>query len=1541
MKNLKKFSALILSLLLILTAVFIPATITASAATEKDPTQSLLYNIAASWSSYNNTGLMYNSSDNYLLKSTDGDISLEHNYYSATGSYITWMLEERTSIETIALWFSETAKYEFAFELYIGSNSADLYDAANKVYTHTVTGEGETYNPYLEVAFAETKTGVLVGMHVTDTDAAGGDTTARIREFAVYGSSAPETNGTYYTNKFLIMGQQVNLHSKSIIAGFTPYSTTRAATPNSAGTTISPSNTGYLTDGNYSTCYGNPKTDIGGNSTQPWVQITYKLDTLYKVDGFTFYGAHKDRYMDFEIYVGTDLTTLYTGDPIAKGSTHSETDGYNFGTQIVLADNMVTNALYVGFAVKQSSPSYSTDYTSRIKEIQVFGEKTSGTAEKWVTSSSTETADAYLANNLIKGKDFLYSGQDNNVDGSWTWTNTNSQTYLSNATRFVDGTVSTNHSDVQHGKNAKLIWKLDNTTAIKNFMLFNHKSATYETAYEVYASETLSGLFDAENKIYEYKIRDEDGKLIEDRNKIGGSFVEFYGDAIKNANYVAVWIREGYTIVNGAENPGIRISEIAFFGNEAEENDDVYMTMPADSTHTDVATYERVAEELDVNFTYENSLLKSNKLTIINSSGSTTTNSLSPNLNDGLESYREINGNSEYRGSTTEKLVYYLGAPTEVTGFAHFKSNLSSTSLYKVYVGYSPDGLFAKENLVLDMSDKNVATHAVAFATKFNKAKKGLYLGVEYVGVCGSTSPTNYTTATRIAEIAAWGTQEDLDYELTPSIPATSNADTAASSSDYSNLLKGLVAETGYYGSVHANGTNWLNGITDGIANLHYDMNYTSESAAAASELFYDLGYTATVNEFAYWMTCAGHQFSYQVYMSDSLDTLYKEPVLVWDYNISPDSVGQKFVLDEPMQVRYVAIRMGDTRVAKDSFRTSEIALFGTRDNTQIEGESFATIERVDVEAVDNPTYITYTNTFNFPAGQLDGVAKIEEIGTLVYPTTALGDTPLTLEFASAAKAKSDEKALAEITEYDEAGYTAVKAQSTFRGLENVGDTTKLTAVSYVTVNYGDNKVTYYSEPMVYSKTQMKRLAAKEQINTYGLLSTDEIIQPVEGKTPWNCAIREVWSYAMKAMNLLKTNKTEPIKNAGAWLTDVKTQYSIEQEWLDNGLVTMGDTSRISAVIRKLMKGESVTVVGLGGSITEGYFSGNGSEQSRRVADFLNAAYPGKVTYVNAGIAATGAVMGAYRLNADVLSHNPDLVIIEYAVNDDRGDETAMAAYENIVRTLLSKDVAVLALHNMVYADNLITAEGSANCHKNIGKLYSIPQVSAVDAFFDTDIYAKGNDTTLYYYGTADRPNDGTHPNEKGHAASGALMANLIYTVMCNLEKLPTESAAIPTYPSQPQGNFIDADKAVIVKSQEVNDDGDARVAIEGAAYTESTLAVGKDTTRTNNTYTGYYTVAAGTTATLTLTNVSDAFLVVLENANGDKDAQVVTKDAEGNVVLESTLDTYYNGALSVDAARIINSDERVYHGETATVTVEVTATDAPVYIGGVMGCFN
>jgi len=96
----------------------------------------------------------------------------------------------------------------------------------------------------------------------------------------------------------------------------------------------------------------------------------------------------------------------------------------------------------------------------------------------------------------------------------------------------------------------------------------------------------------------------------------------------------------------------------------------------------------------------------------------------------------------------------------------------------------------------------------------------------------------------------------------------------------------------------------------------------------------------------------------------------------------------------------------------------------------------------------------------------------------------------------------------------------------------------------------------------------------------------------------------------------------------------------------------------------KLKAGEPVTVAYFGGSITE--------QNGWRIqsADFLRQLYPkSKISPVNAAIGGTGSDLGAFRLDHDVLTHKPDLVFVEFAVNDAGAKpDRIRKAMEGIVR---------------------------------------------------------------------------------------------------------------------------------------------------------------------------------------------------------------------------------------------------------------------------------
>lgn len=126
------------------------------------------------------------------------------------------------------------------------------------------------------------------------------------------------------------------------------------------------------------------------------------------------------------------------------------------------------------------------------------------------------------------------------------------------------------------------------------------------------------------------------------------------------------------------------------------------------------------------------------------------------------------------------------------------------------------------------------------------------------------------------------------------------------------------------------------------------------------------------------------------------------------------------------------------------------------------------------------------------------------------------------------------------------------------------------------------------------------------------------------------------------------------------------------------GIPVVQERGGLPHVFAELNAGKPVTVVWLGGSITAGAGASDGEKTSYRalVGNWFQTAFPkSTVTNVNAAIGGTGSDLGAFRLGRDVLRHKPDLVFVEFAVNDGGAPETMIdRAMEGIARQIRRAD---------------------------------------------------------------------------------------------------------------------------------------------------------------------------------------------------------------------------------------------------------------------------
>lgn len=203
---------------------------------------------------------------------------------------------------------------------------------------------------------------------------------------------------------------------------------------------------------------------------------------------------------------------------------------------------------------------------------------------------------------------------------------------------------------------------------------------------------------------------------------------------------------------------------------------------------------------------------------------------------------------------------------------------------------------------------------------------------------------------------------------------------------------------------------------------------------------------------------------------------------------------------------------------------------------------------------------------------------------------------------------------------------------------------------------------------------------------------------------------------------------------------------------LNRALLESGDLALLQKAFEKARRGEIVTIGAIGGSITAGArASAPKNSYLWRVGDWWRARFPmAQWRFVNAGIGSTSSILGVLRAERDLLSKQPDVVIIDFAVND--GDNVIFReALEGLVRKVLSlpnKPAVVL----LFMSDE--SGRTNQGWQKEVGHHYGLPMLSYRNAL-SAEIQAghiKWQDIGADYI----------HPNDCGHGAIASYITHLL-----------------------------------------------------------------------------------------------------------------------------------------------------------------------------------
>lgn len=215
----------------------------------------------------------------------------------------------------------------------------------------------------------------------------------------------------------------------------------------------------------------------------------------------------------------------------------------------------------------------------------------------------------------------------------------------------------------------------------------------------------------------------------------------------------------------------------------------------------------------------------------------------------------------------------------------------------------------------------------------------------------------------------------------------------------------------------------------------------------------------------------------------------------------------------------------------------------------------------------------------------------------------------------------------------------------------------------------------------------------------------------------------------------------EPPKPDNKWDDYTETAASQWIDFYESSIYSMGNTYRLTKKLEAAENGEKLTMAYLGGSITEG------KKYSTPFSNYVKSTFAtGGFTEVNAGLSGTSSVVGLVRSESNIVEKNPDIIFIEFSVNDHE-DIMYKKCFESVIKKFLDlpNEPAVVILINR--------AKGGFSSQEQmvkVGKNLDIPIISMDNAL--TKAFNSGFLTTGDYF------SDEYHPHDQG----GQLIADCL-----------------------------------------------------------------------------------------------------------------------------------------------------------------------------------
>ncbi|MCR4795793.1 MAG: carbohydrate binding domain-containing protein [Ruminococcus sp.] len=229
-----------------------------------------------------------------------------------------------------------------------------------------------------------------------------------------------------------------------------------------------------------------------------------------------------------------------------------------------------------------------------------------------------------------------------------------------------------------------------------------------------------------------------------------------------------------------------------------------------------------------------------------------------------------------------------------------------------------------------------------------------------------------------------------------------------------------------------------------------------------------------------------------------------------------------------------------------------------------------------------------------------------------------------------------------------------------------------------------------------------------------------------------------------------------PTVDTTKWDNYKETASAQYIDFYKSSIKHMGNTYRLTQKLTAAESGSPLTVAYLGGSITEG------KNYTTPFSNYLKTTFAkGSFKEINAGLSGTSSVVGLVRSEKQIVEQKPDIIFLEFSVNDHE-DIMYKKCFESCIKKFLD-------MPNEPAVGIIITrAKGGFSSQSQmypIGKNFDIPVISMDDALtkaFNSNFLQPGD-----YY------TDEYHPHQKG----GQLVADCMAYYVRQALKSENQSA--------------------------------------------------------------------------------------------------------------------------------------------------------------------